>query len=98
MVVLVHGDAELMSWPLLHRGPLELSVVDELAQLQLAARRLGFSVRLRGACVELCELLDLVGLRDVLPPARLPREVGGQVEGSEQAGIEEVVVPDDPIA
>jgi hypothetical protein len=40
--------------------------VDELARLQLAAGRLGCSIRLRGACVELRELLDLVGLSDLL--------------------------------
>ncbi len=41
--------------------------VDALARLQLAARRHGCQVRLRHASSELRELLDFMGLRDVLP-------------------------------
>ena len=41
--------------------------VDALARLQLAARRHGCQVRLRGASDELRELLAFMGLRDVLP-------------------------------
>ena len=88
MVVLVRDDAEVASWPLAACGRLDLAVVDELARLQLTARRLGLSIRLRDACVELTELLDLVGLRV---------EVGGEPERREQVGVEEVVVADDPV-
>src|SRR5439155_6797524 len=41
--------------------------VDALARLQLAARRHGCRVRLRHAGAELLELVDFMGLRDVLP-------------------------------
>lgn len=41
--------------------------VDALARLQLAARRTGCQVRLRNACDELLELVELMGLTDVLP-------------------------------
>jgi ABC-type transporter Mla MlaB component len=41
--------------------------VDALARLQLAARRRGCHVRLRGASGELRALLDFMGLSDVLP-------------------------------
>ncbi|MFN2470361.1 MAG: STAS domain-containing protein [Gaiellaceae bacterium] len=41
--------------------------VDALARLQLAARRHGCQVRLRGASSELLELVAFMGLRDVLP-------------------------------
>ena len=41
--------------------------VDALARLQLAARRHGCRVLLRGASRELLELIDLIGLGDVLP-------------------------------
>jgi ABC-type transporter Mla MlaB component len=41
--------------------------VDALARLQLAARRHGCQVRLRGTSEELRELLDFMGLSDVLP-------------------------------
>jgi ABC-type transporter Mla MlaB component len=41
--------------------------VDALARLQLAARRHGCRVRLRNASAELLELVDFMGLSDVLP-------------------------------
>jgi ABC-type transporter Mla MlaB component len=41
--------------------------VDALARLQLAAHRRGCQVRLRGASVELRNLVAFMGLRDVLP-------------------------------
>ena len=90
-VVLVRGPDEVASWPLTGKGRPDLSAVDALARLQLAARRLGCSIRLRDTCAELAELLDLVGLSECL-------QVGGEPEGGEQVGVEEVVMPDDPIA
>ena len=44
----------------------DLSVVDCLARLQLAARRSGCAIRVLDADPELCELIGLVGLADVL--------------------------------
>jgi ABC-type transporter Mla MlaB component len=41
--------------------------VDALARLQLAARRHGCQVRLRGASDELFQLVAFLGLADVLP-------------------------------
>jgi ABC-type transporter Mla MlaB component len=41
--------------------------VDALARLQLAARRSGCQVRLHGASDELLELVEFMGLTDVLP-------------------------------
>ena len=67
----------------------DLALVDALARLQLAARRRGVAVRIVNPPAELVELLDLVGLRV---------EVLGETEDREQPGIEEVVVPDDPVA
>jgi hypothetical protein len=46
--------------------PADLSVVEALARLQLAALRCGFRLQLHGADGGLVELLDLVGLGDVL--------------------------------
>ncbi len=95
-VVLVCGDgAEVASWPLVCAGRPDVGTVDQLGRLQLAARRLGCAVRLRDACPELCDLLDLCGLGEVLGGGR---QVRGQPEGGEQPGVEEVVVPDDPVA
>jgi hypothetical protein len=99
MVVLVRGDTEMASWPLAQCDRPDLSVVDELARWQLAARRLGCSIRLRNACVELVELLDLLGLGEVVSgTAGLLGEAGREAEGREQGGVEEVVMPDDPVA
>ena len=88
IVVLVRGDAEVASWPLVVPASPDLRVVDELARLQLAARHLGCSVRLQDPSPELSQLLHLVGLRV---------EMGGEAEGGEEVGVEEVVVPDDPV-
>ncbi len=117
-MVLVRGDAELASWPLAGRDRPDLAVVGKLARLQLAARRRGCSIRLRDACVELLELLDLLGLGEIVSSAADPRprdrvaprdrdggcregglcrKAGGETEGSEQVGVEEVVVTDDPV-
>jgi ABC-type transporter Mla MlaB component len=41
--------------------------VEALARLQLAARRRGCQVRLRHASSELLELVDFMGLKNVLP-------------------------------
>ncbi len=65
LVVLVRGDVEVATWRIVS-GRQDLSMVDVLARTQLAARRLGCSVRLHEPSLELCELLDLVGLADVL--------------------------------
>jgi hypothetical protein len=93
-VVLLRGDTEVASWLLAGWDRPDLAVVDELARLQLAARLLGCSIQLRHAYAGLSALLDLVGLGEVL----LCREVGGEAEGGEQVGVEEVVMPDDPVA
>jgi ABC-type transporter Mla MlaB component len=59
------------SWLLARWCRPDLALVDQLARLQLHARRLGCSIRLRGADAELVELLALVGLtqRSRAPPA-----------------------------
>jgi len=43
-----------------------MGVVDQLARLQLEAKRMGCSIRVRNACSELRELIELAGLGDVL--------------------------------
>ena len=45
----------------------DATTVDALARLQLAASRHGCQVRLGNASAELLELVDFMGLRDVLP-------------------------------
>ena len=74
--------------------------IDALAQLQLSARALGCRLRLVHACGELRELVDLVGLSDVLPVlAASGVEMIGQPEEWEQVrGVEEEADAGDVIA
>ena len=95
-MALCRGDAEVASWPLDRSGHVDLAVVDELARLHLAARRMGYSIRLRDAGTGLLELLDLVGLKEVVTEVGL-RQVDGEVERREKLGVDEVVMPDDPV-
>ena len=98
-VVLLCGRSEVATWALMDTRRPDLSLVDELARLELAARRLGCSIRLRHACPELCGLVELVGLGQILVGGS-PRalEMVGKPEGGEHGGVEEVVMTDDPVA
>ena len=90
VVVIGLTGAPLATCVLSGPGRPDLSVVDVVARWQLAARRLGGSIRLVDVSPELAELLDLSGLG---------RQVGGQAEGGEQLlGVEEGVQPGDPVA
>jgi hypothetical protein len=83
------SGAELAAWVIQGPDLPDLALVDALARWQLSARRAGGAIGLREVREELRELLDLVGLG---------REVGGQAEGGEQVGVEEGVVPGDPVS
>jgi hypothetical protein len=63
----------------------DLRTVDALARLHLRAQRCGFELRVRCAPPALVELVDFVGLRDVLriEPRREPEE------REERLGVEE---------
>jgi hypothetical protein len=65
-VVLARGDVEVASWAMELSGHPDLEAVAELARLQLAARRVGCSIRLRDPCCEVLALIELVGLADVV--------------------------------
>jgi hypothetical protein len=65
-VVLVSGDTVLATWDIECDGRPALALVDELARLHLAARRLGWSIRVRDAEPALTEMIELAGLSDVL--------------------------------
>lgn len=98
-MVLVSGDTTMVCGVLPPDGGCDLSVVDELARLQLAAQRLGCSIVLRGVGVELAELLDFAGLADVLPAAGEDgREIVGKPEGGKQGGVEEGMKSGDPVS
>ena len=87
VVAFLHAGEELARWPLRAPAPVGLDTVDRLARLQLAARRAGGRIEVREATLVFGQLLSLVGLLG---------EVGGQPEGREQVGVEEVVLPGDP--
>lgn len=70
-----------------------LFVVDALGRLTLAARRLGYSVRLRDPSPDLADLLALCGLG-----GGLGGQDGREPERGEVLGAEEVVQPDEPPA
>lgn len=96
VVQVVDGDVVVAAFPLAAVARPDLGVVDRLARLQLAARRLGCSIRLRNPGEELCGLLELAGLDDVVPASPvLPLEPGGETEGTEELGVQEVVPPRD---
>lgn len=87
----MRDGVEVASWLLRCEDRVDLEAVDALARLQLEARRHGCTLWLRHACPDLIELLELAGLAAVL-------QVSREAEGLEQGGVEEVVVPDDPVA
>jgi len=65
-LVLVRNDIDVISWVL---GPVErrdLTLVDGLARMMLAAQRVGCRLELRSVCVELVGLLELVGLQELV--------------------------------
>ncbi|HZA78543.1 MAG TPA: hypothetical protein VE623_19360 [Acidimicrobiales bacterium] len=93
VVLVLDDDVEVVLWRMDGLSGPDLGLVDRLARLQLAARRLGYAIRLRNPCDELRALLDLVGLTDVLS-----LEAGGEAERREQLGVDEVVDRRDPLA
>ena len=95
VVVVCHGDVEVVV-ARLDASPPDLALVDALCRLHLAARRLGGSVTLRDPSPELQGLLDLVGLADLVEASGLPLQAGGEAEGDEQLGEQEVVPGGDP--
>jgi anti-anti-sigma regulatory factor len=58
----------------------DAETVDALARLALSARRSGLELRLRGASAELCELIELCGLDQVLVSGVEPRRQPEQRE------------------
>ena len=76
----------------------DATTVEALARLQLAARRSGCRVRFRNACGELRDLLELMGLAEVLPCSDSHLEPGREVEqGEPPRGVEEERDPVDPV-
>ena len=75
IVVLAVGGAELAAWPLAGSAQPDLTVIDTLARLALAARHVGGAIALRNAGPGLLALIDFVGLDDVLVAEDVPGSV-----------------------
>jgi hypothetical protein len=102
-VVLTCGETEVARWALDGAHDPDLSVVDLLARLHLAARRLGYSIRLSDPPGPLLALIDLAGLAGVIVATTAPATTGraapggpggtvgpaGTVEGAVPAGAGE---------
>lgn len=71
----------------------DLATVDALARVDLTVRRLGSRIRLRGASVDLLELLALCGvpLESVVEPELQPEH------REESGGVQEERDPGDPV-
>jgi ABC-type transporter Mla MlaB component len=83
----------IIDWDLSALAHVDAGTVDALARLQLTARRSDACVRLCNATPELLELVDFMGLSEVL----LCVEAGGQTEQREhRVGVEEERELDDP--
>jgi hypothetical protein len=89
-LVLVAEDGGRIELVLVSPARPDLGTVDNLARLQLLARRAGFQVWLCDIAPALKGLLEVTGLL---------REMGGQAEcGEKTLGVEERVDPGDPVA
>ena len=93
-LVFTRDGVEVATWPLPGLAA-DLVVLDALARLQLAARRLGWAMAVRNPGAELAGLLELTGLVAVAGGEPASVEMQGHPEDLEQVGVEEVVVPDD---
>jgi hypothetical protein len=69
--------------------------LETLARLQLAAHRLGTTIRLYNACPTLIDLIELAGLADVLEAVRSGVEVDREIEEGEELWIDEEVLRGD---
>ena len=69
VVEVVDGDVRVATLRLHADARPDLSVVDSIAPLALAARQLGWSIRLRDPCPGLTDLLKFVGLSEAVPVA-----------------------------
>jgi hypothetical protein len=88
------GDAGILECDVADVGVPDLITVEALARVELTAGRQGSGIRLRGASVELLELLALCGL-----PIESVLESEGQSEQGEEArGVQEEGDSADPVA
>jgi ABC-type transporter Mla MlaB component len=66
------GDADLVTCDVAELDDPDATALDALARLQLTARRMGRSIRLRHTQAKLRDLLAITGLCEELPEAATP--------------------------
>jgi ABC-type transporter Mla MlaB component len=64
--VLLYAVVTIIDWDLSALAHVDAGTVDALARLQLTARRSGACVRLHNATPQLVELVEFMGLNEVL--------------------------------
>ena len=62
VVLLLRDGQEVLLGPVYGPDRCDLGFVDDLLRVQLAAKRFGWSIKLRDVQPDLLELVDLVGL------------------------------------
>lgn len=98
-VLLEVSDAETVLCDLGAIAEPDAALIDLLARLQLEARRSSLRIRFLGASDETKDLLELVGLENVVPCEELSLEPRGQAEQREPSGgVEEEGDPPDTVA
>jgi hypothetical protein len=95
IVVTDSDGVERGAWRLAPGATPALVLVDRLCRLQLVAHRRGWSIVLHDPAVDLADVLDFLGLAEVLLGVGSGVEALGDAEEAEQLGVEEVVEPDD---
>jgi hypothetical protein len=65
-VAIALDDRVVALGPVGHAHRCQLGLIDDLALLQRAAQRFGWSIRLRRVSPEMTDLLELAGLTEVL--------------------------------
>ena len=90
--LLATGKVDLITYDVAAVVEPDVLAIEALARLQLTARRMAGSIRVRHASSELRDLLDMVGLRCVVPLCDgSPLGSCGQVEEGEQVRVDEGV-------
>jgi hypothetical protein len=67
VVVFDGGGGLVAAWPMAAGVPVDVALIEGLCRLRQLAMRMGWSVALHDPRVDLCEVLEFVGLADVVP-------------------------------
>jgi hypothetical protein len=95
--LLARGEVDLITYDVGAVVEPDVMAIEALARLQLTVRQKGCSIQVRHASSALRDLLDVVGLRGVVPLCDESRiESCGHLEEGEQVRVDEGVDRGDP--